>query len=179
MSKIKTYKNYEHYMDRMFDPESRENIVNSVKSFLETNPEINAIACTGVSGILGMHVSFLLHELVPYSFYIRKGSSHSTIKYIGTRPKYLRDLHYVIMDDLVDSGATVRRIVSSVAREYYSCPNINSRKLPKAIIVYDLDFFDFETEYKPHVTFKINPKTKHLVPIYPIDKHLNKNKIII
>jgi hypothetical protein len=179
MSKVKTFANYERYMDRMFNPDAREHIISTVKSFLETNPEINAIACTGVSGILGMHISFILHELLPYSFYIRKGSSHSTIKYIGTRPKYIQDLKYIILDDLVDSGNTVRRIISYVAKEYYNAPNINTFKLPKAIIVYDLEFYELETKHQPYITFKINPKTNHKVPIYPIDRYLNKKKIII
>ena len=123
--------NHSGWLRPVYDPEELRDVVYSISdeiNKLATRPAF--IAVRGVSGVsVGAAVSF--HASIPLVV-VRKSdeNTHSSGTVQG-----LDELHgsYVIVDDLIDSGATVRAIVNELESD---CDNYNNSNEPIAVILY-------------------------------------------
>lgn len=100
------------HLQGIFTPGAIEKIAGvCAQTISERFPTADAIACTGLSGLLiAPTVATLLgSELMV----VRKASetSHSCHDVEG----YRRPCHYVLLDDLIDSGATAKYVFDTIA----------------------------------------------------------------
>jgi adenine/guanine phosphoribosyltransferase-like PRPP-binding protein len=97
------------HMKKLLDPSKRQNtlqwLVDILKPYVD---EFDAIAVSGASGMLLASVADLLHKNI---ILVRKqrDDSHSIQSVEGPR-----DGRYIILDDIVDSGATVQRMYDEI-----------------------------------------------------------------
>lgn len=101
------------YLHSIYRPAKLAKIVNQLArkiNALRKKTKIDAIAFTGQSG---SSVAYpLSYKLGIPLILIRKGRSHSNTRYEGV----CQIENYVIVDDFIDSGATVARIMKQVRR---------------------------------------------------------------
>lgn len=93
-------------------PEQFRELVNQCKALLEPLPGFEVIAVTGLSGLLVAPTVAM--ELGKYLVVVRKEDEkrHSDFEVEGCRGGY----NYVILDDFLQSGNTVCRILTRVGR---------------------------------------------------------------
>ena len=99
-----------HYMHKVLDPAEREKALASAKKYLKPI-KINIIAISGMSGIFG---ALLANEMKTGLILVRKtdDSSHSCFSWEGHVLETTD--RWIIVDDLIDTGDTVRRIYRSI-----------------------------------------------------------------
>lgn len=106
------------YLKSIFDVRLRNRTVAAIAKLLKDKKiKYDAIAVTGVSGItMGSMVAFHLKKrLVIVRKNIGGEATHSWIKVEHTeRGKLMR---YIVIDDLIDSGDTINRIINSIELE--------------------------------------------------------------
>jgi len=111
------------YMSQIFYPNQLKAKINAAAKVLKEHKEIKAIACTGVSG-LSFASALSVKTGLPLVI-VRKESDQSHSDYIGNVETnsswYLRSYknsakiaYYCIVDDLISTGTTVKRIMSTV-----------------------------------------------------------------
>jgi orotate phosphoribosyltransferase len=113
---------------------TRKIIIRNIKKYLKDNPDVVAIAGTGLSGI--PLVAIVSHLTGLHPIYIRSKGSEAHDE--GQASSSLDGPvfgklsgRYIILDDLVDSGATVERI-ESVISDF----NVFVDSGPKAVLLY-------------------------------------------
>jgi orotate phosphoribosyltransferase-like protein len=124
-------------------------IVNRLKKEIKNGLEFNAIACCGVSGTIlaGAIAAKLGVDIVV----VRKeaGGPHSSWHVEG---RY-GDVQYVILDDLIESGSTIRYIIDEIQKENEKLNFYNSivpeKKISvcKAIVLYDDGVFSTSKDF--------------------------------
>ena len=110
-------KEFSCYHPSAFDYDKRTAAIKRITKILRRFPRTVGIACTGISGItLGTLVA---HQTKRELIVVRKGeSTHSMFKVEGYTPE-----QYVIVDDFMDSGHTIRRITQEMrTRHIYAEP---------------------------------------------------------
>jgi len=98
-------------------------VKNVVELLINSGWNFHAIAFTGASGALIAPV--VAHEMDKKLILVRKEiSGHSSAKVIG--PRHNRNLNYIILDDLVASGTTIRNIYKEVSEfdSYLKCVGV-------------------------------------------------------
>jgi adenine/guanine phosphoribosyltransferase-like PRPP-binding protein len=97
----------------VFEPKKLRYAVRQVKAFLKLHPEITALAGCGNSGVpICAAVSYATG--LPY-ITVRKASEREHEGHGGTTVTgYSGSGKYLIIDDVVDSGSTVRRIITKI-----------------------------------------------------------------
>jgi adenine/guanine phosphoribosyltransferase-like PRPP-binding protein len=99
-------------------------VVQRLKKIRKTHP-FDAIAFTGTSGMgYGFPLSFLLK--IPVIHVRKKNKSHCNYAIEGT----LSSKRYLIVDDFIETGATVKRI-KKVIKDY------SPKSIPVGIFLYD------------------------------------------
>lgn len=73
---------------------------------------IKAVACRGVSGIVVASVASALYDLD--LIVVRKPEEHARTQVLVQGPDS-HNLNYVIVDDFVSTGATIRKIIEGIA----------------------------------------------------------------
>lgn len=121
------------YLEAPFTPRLREYMIKAlIKAIKSKFPKVSAIAARGNSGI--PLASIIAHKLQLPLIAVRKNESrHDTRTMTG----YVGEGTYVIVDDLISSGETIRAILDTVKQ--------NSAKLTcVGIFLYDSSRDDFE-----------------------------------
>jgi len=108
------------HLQEVLDPNSRAGILGWVLDHLKEHvDEFDAIAVSGSSGLLvGPCVADLLQKNI---ILVRKPVDDTHSSEVVEGPK---DGRYIIIDDLIDSGATIQRITRSIRSqlcEYSQC----------------------------------------------------------
>jgi adenine/guanine phosphoribosyltransferase-like PRPP-binding protein len=101
------------YLHEVFDPHELRKVIDRIKKRLEDEKlSYDAIAFRGTSGAA---VAFPLSaELGKPLIHVRKSLGHSKLKVEG----YYGAKTYIIVDDFVESGKTLRVIKNSIIRAY-------------------------------------------------------------
>lgn len=100
------------YLHDALDPSKLADIVHEATKFLSRRRDrFDGIVVRGVSGMLvGTIVAYKMK--VPLLIVRKKDGSHSKMSIEGSD----RISRYVIIDDFIDSGATMRKIIKEVGR---------------------------------------------------------------
>jgi len=153
-----------HYLRDVFDPEvySRtiDCMVHHITEYQKKN-RIDAIAFRGLSGsLIAAPVCHLLH--LPM-ICVRKGQEdcHSPYRVEGKFETSNNTLQYVIVDDMIVTGATIKEIVNSVRSEAkelnYGKKKNRLRVSPKAVFlyadVYEMDDITINRKVIPIISF--------------------------
>jgi hypoxanthine phosphoribosyltransferase len=118
--------------------ETRREIIRNVRRYLKHNPDVVAIAGSGLSGIPLVAILCHITGLVPV--YVRpKGvECHDTREekdvcggLLNRKHDERRGGRYIIVDDLIDSGTTVDRIMDQL-----ELVHMFDNSEPKAILLY-------------------------------------------
>lgn len=143
------------YLKSVFDVRLRNRTVAAIVKLLKDKKiKYDAIVVTGVSGItMGSMVAFHLKKrLVIVRKNIGGEATHSCIKVEHTeRGKLVR---YIIIDDLIDSGDTVKRIINSIELE---CGNDVKCA---GVVLYDKGVRFKDRNWLGETILGINPVTK-------------------
>ena len=112
------------YMEDNFDPTKfRGHVEDLVDLLLNSDVKFDAIACRGVSGlIVAAPVSFILDKPLVVVRKFLEGS-HSNMMVEGYLEKNLR---YIIVDDFMKTGNTIRKIIEEISYFYDSQENPDS-----------------------------------------------------
>lgn len=108
------------YLKSIFDVKLRNRTVAAIVKILKTNRvKYDTIAVSGVSGItVGSMVAFHLKKRLAI---VRKKSdvTHSwiTVEHSPSSKTKGKFSRYIIIDDLIDSGDTIKRVLDGVAKE--------------------------------------------------------------
>jgi adenine/guanine phosphoribosyltransferase-like PRPP-binding protein len=104
---------YKYYIDYLFalDPcQGRKAIARGVKALSAL--DFDAIAFTGTSG--GLLAPAIAYEMNKGLIVVKKGKSHSSLRVEGC----VRAATYVIVDDFISTGNTVRRIARHLRNDF-------------------------------------------------------------
>lgn len=111
-----TYDDTSSHLVQPMDPKSRAKTVeNSVKRIRESGFEFNSIVVTGLSGII---IGTLLSEVLGVPLFVVRKKEHPqphSYRYIEG-PDQINAARYLIVDDLVSSGSTVKRILKEMSK---------------------------------------------------------------
>jgi hypoxanthine phosphoribosyltransferase len=113
----------------------------NIKEFQKTT-KVDAIAIRGLSGsLIG---GILSHKLGIPLMCVRKGKSHSDYRVETFLTEYKPEINYIIIDDLICSGGTIKAIIKEVKREFKKINSENvdeglvqMKPVPKGIFLYN------------------------------------------
>lgn len=105
------------WLKTLFDPEDLTSVCNNIANEINHDKllmSIDAIAITGISGaVLGGAISFLTG--IPLIVIRKDDKTHSgyDVEYSDELNR-LNTLHYIIIDDLIATGATIQKIQEKI-----------------------------------------------------------------
>lgn len=141
-----------NYTSQIFDPRQFQDLVNNMSRKilqLQVKLKLNCIAATGNSGLLLAGAVGFQTKLPFFAVRKKSDSSHDPKMVNGFIPKL--GARYLIIDDLIDTGLTIRRIVRRMQDSV-------SRSEPVGILLYN-DYMDGKFRY---------PQRGIEIPIFPL-----------
>src|SRR5271165_2371097 len=107
-------------MNFLYPPSLQKYTDLSIKALLSSKEKFDTIAFTGMSGALIAPI--VAFEMGKNLLMVRKGSTHSLHDLEG----YIKCKRYVILDDFIDTGATVKRVQKAIYNEISSAKCIGT-----------------------------------------------------